>query len=187
MPETIMTTIRNLFSARSKPGGKLWSQDSEFDEAWKGRISRMASYIDKTGTVADFGCGMMWLEQFLAPGNVYLPIDYIRRDERTLVVDFNNDPFPKISGEVAFLSGSLEYVKDIKGFLRNLMNAGFPEIVISYCTIDKYPDMRARRALNWVSHESIFSILEIFCEQYSLAKIDNSVEANTILVFRRKA
>ncbi len=147
----------------------------------------MAAYIDKTGTVADFGCGMMWLEQFLGEGNTYLPIDYIRRDERTVVADFNNDPFPKVSGEVAFLSGSLEYVKDLKGFIQNLTAADFPQIVISYCTLEKNPDMRARRALNWVSHESIFSVLEMFCDQYCLTKIDNGVEANTIMVFRKKA
>jgi hypothetical protein len=181
-----MTLLRNIFSTRNKSANKLWSQSSEFDEAWKKRISRMASYIDKSGTVVDFGCGMMWLEQFLGSGNVYFPIDYIRRDDRTLVVDFNNDPFPKISGHVAFLSGSLEYVKDMKGFIRNLMAADFRQIVISYCTIEKIPHMRGRLGLNWVSHESVFSLLELFCEQYNLTQFDNSMDTNTIMVFRKK-
>jgi hypothetical protein len=129
---------------------------------------------------------MMWLEQFLGSGNVYFPIDYIRRDERTVVIDFNHDPLPELTGEIAFLSGSLEYIKDFKGFVRKLMGIGFQQIVISYCTLEQVPHMRSRLALNWASHESIFSVLEVFCEQYSLVQIDNTLDKNTIMVFRKR-
>ena len=55
----------------------LWSSPIEFDEKWKRRISTMASYITKPCPVADFGCGMMWLETCLPPNCTYIPLDYV--------------------------------------------------------------------------------------------------------------
>ena len=42
-----------------------WNRAEEFDVAWKARIAAMARRIDGPGRVADFGCGLMWLEQVL--------------------------------------------------------------------------------------------------------------------------
>ena len=181
-----MPLFRKTLFHRNKTGAeKLWSSKHEFDERWKERIATMASYISIPGAVADFGCGMMWLEHMLGPNNSYLPIDYISRDNRTQVIDFNAAPLPRIEAEVAFLSGSLEYVLDVKNFVRQLIQMGFKQIILSYCTIEMVPQRGARRQLNWVSHESIFTLLSLFCPPYSLINIDRTHGANTIFVFRR--
>ncbi|MDQ6632932.1 MAG: hypothetical protein M3Y82_14450 [Verrucomicrobiota bacterium] len=165
---------------------KLWSCDSEFDAVWKKRIAIMASYLELPGAVADFGCGLMWLEQFLPPQNSYLPIDYIQRDTRTFVLDFNRDSLENIKAEVAVLSGVLEYIQDAGEFIRKLKDRNFKRIILSYCTLEKHGNMEARKALNWVSHESIFRLLALFLDHYYLAAI-NDVNNNTILVFDRKS
>lgn len=164
---------------------QLWASSLEFDESWKKRISVMASYIDSPGVVADFGCGLMWLEQFLKPENNYIPIDYIRRDERTIVVDLNKEPIPKTNANIAFLSGVLEYIKEPVQFVNQLTNIGFSQIILSYCTIEKFNELTKRNQLNWKSHESIFDLLYLFTSRYYLTKIDD-INNNTILVFRKK-
>lgn len=164
---------------------KLWSKTEEFDATWKTRIALMASYIDVPGTVADFGCGMMWLEAYLGEDNYYLPIDYIQRDSRTIILDLNHDSIPSLNAEIAFLSGILEYIEDLNHFLQQLIECEFQKILISYCTIESFNSIKRRKKLNWVSHESIFIILSIFCQKYTLVHID-CISNNTVLIFNRK-
>jgi hypothetical protein len=177
--------LKKWLNNKNKERHILWSSESEFDEVWKKRISVMASYINIPGTVADFGCGLMWLEPLLNQENTYLPIDYIARDPRTLVIDFNVDLIPELNAEIAFLSGVLEYVKDVNKFVDQLTNRGFKKIILSYCTYEKFNNINNRTSLNWVSHESIFQILSLFCKNYNLVAIDD-VNNNTIFVFERK-
>ncbi len=146
----------------------------------------MASYIQTPGVVADFGCGMMWLEERLGPQNSYLPIDYIKRDDRTMVLDLNRDSLDAVKADVAFLSGALEYVADLRRFAAALQARRFAQIILSYCTLEKHPDRKTRASLNWVSHESIFSLLGFFLEHYTLTAVDD-VNTNTILVFALKS
>jgi hypothetical protein len=176
---------KSLFRNNTTGSEKLWSSKDEFDERWKERIATMSSYISIPGTVADFGCGLMWLEHMLGPNNTYLPIDYISRDNRTQVIDFNAAPLPRINAEIAFLSGSLEYVVDVKGFVEYLIETGFKQVIVSYCTIELIPQRRTRQQLNWVSHESVFTLLSLFCPPYSLTNLDRTHGANTIFVFKR--
>jgi hypothetical protein len=190
----MLRKFRNLISKdflnpkkpkESQFNDKLWSSNTEFDETWKNRIALMASYIDIPGSVADFGCGMMWLESFLKEDNSYIPIDYIKRDDRTIVLDLNNNSISQINADIAFLSGVLEYVKDPQKFIFELTDIGFKKIIISYCTLEKFGSISARSDINWVSHESIFSLLTMFTVRYTLTAIDD-VNGNTILAFTKK-
>ncbi|MEJ0000266.1 MAG: TylF/MycF/NovP-related O-methyltransferase [Verrucomicrobiota bacterium] len=169
------------FKGRTNNRVPLWSQSSEFDDAWKERIATMASYIRKPCSVMDFGCGQMWLEPLLPPGCTYLPLDYIRRDERTLVVDLNRDPLPAVKADVAFLSGVLEYVEDIEGFAARLTAAGFQKIILSYCLRETIGGLGSRKELNWVCHKTLPELLAIFLPNYDLAAI-RRIKDNTILV-----
>ncbi len=177
--------FKKLITPSEKPTTLLWSQKEEFDARWKKRIEVMASYIDIPGIVADLGCGMMWLEPFLKEGNTYLPIDYIKRDERTVVVDLNKRPLPPLSASVGFLSGVLEYISDLRGFLDYLQESKLDKIILSYCTLENIPDLRMRKSLNWVNNESIYFLLSAFTRQYDLTAIED-VNQNTVMVFNRK-
>ena len=183
-----MLNIKKLIKKNTFPCSKkteLWTSETEFDTAWKKRIELMASYIDIPGKVADFGCGMMWLENFLKSENSYVPIDYIRRDERTIVIDLNVGPISAINAEIAFLSGILEYIEDIPKFISQLTDNNFKLIILSYCTLEKNSDVGVRKSLNWVSHVSLFELLSLFTNKYNLTAIDD-FNINTILVFKKK-
>ena len=182
-----MNLFKRAVAATAPSGGKLWSSEKEFDERWKRRISTMAGFIDAPGPVADLGCGMMWLEQFLRVGNAYVPVDYVRRDDRTRVIDFNTEKLPDLGAKVAFLSGSLEYVREAVEFLKILTGMEFEQIILSYCTTEKFHDMKIRRrALKWTSHLSIYQILTAFTGQYDLTGFVEMESNDTIFAFRRK-
>lgn len=181
--------LKRIFYRTTDPEinrAKPWSMPAEFDETWKRRIEVMAAHLINPAVVADFGCGMMWLENFLRPGQKYLPIDYLRRDERTLVLDLNRDSLQNVRADAAFLSGVLEYVQDVPAFAGKLAALPLKQIVLSYCTTDKHPDIEKRRNLNWTSHESLHTLLPPFLEAFNLGAMDD-VKDNTILVFMRKA
>jgi hypothetical protein len=164
-----------------------WSSSAEFDEAWKRRIELMARYIDGPGRVADFGCGMMWLKPLLPAANSYLGIDCLPRTPETIVLDLNRDSLDGVHADIAFLSGVLEYVEDVPGFVQKLKSRGFRQVILSYCTLEQHPDMPTRLNCNWVSHESIFSLLGAFLPDFQLTGIDDVNHHNTILVFSRNS
>jgi hypothetical protein len=163
---------------------KRWSSLAEFPPAWSVRIERMAKFIDRPGRVADFGCGPMWLERFLRTDNTYVPVDYVRRDERTIVVDLNADRIPPLHAEVAFLSGVLEYVEDVDSVVSQLEAQEFSRLIVSYNTVENVPDMEQRRQLHWVSHLDLATLLQLFDRKFALVEKDTST-TNTILVFDR--
>lgn len=184
-----MSFVKKIFyktPAEKEPGeDKLWSSSSEFSETWKMRIGGMAAYIKKPCAVADFGCGMMWLESLLPQGSTYVPIDFIRRDERTIVLDLNRDPFPDVQADVAFMSGVLEYVEDVPAVAKALATSRFQRLIISYCTTEKFGDLTNRKGLNWVSHHSVFEFLSFFLPAFDLTALGD-VNNNTLFVFDRK-
>ena len=178
--------FKKLWTPSAESTSLLWSRKEEFDTRWKKRIEVMASFIDIPGPVADLGCGMMWLEPLLKKENTYMPIDYIKRDERTVVVDLNKRPLPPLSASVGFLSGVLEYITDLRGFLEYLQDSNLKKVILSYCTLENIPDLRMRKSLNWVNTESIYFLLSAFTPRYNLTAIEDANQ-NTVMVFDRKA
>jgi hypothetical protein len=163
-----------------------WHRTTEFDERWKKRIQQMASYIDSRGPVADFGCGPMWLKEFLPLGNRYIPIDCVQRNSDTIVVDLNKDDCPRTDAEFAFFSGVLEYIADLSGFLQRMASQNYRRIILSYCVTDRQSNHWIRRGLNWVSHASIVDLLQPLLRDYVLTAIDEQ-NKNMIFVLDRRS
>ena len=157
---------------RTRPVDPPFSNPAEFDEAWKARIAHLAAFVDTRGPVMDIGCGMMWLEPLLVRGNHYIPVDYVRRDHRTLLVDLNTQPLPPAEAEFAFMSGVLEYVRDVPRLLRQVMARRFRRILLSYCTLECWWKMPLRRSLNWVSHESLEDLLNVLLTEYTMVALE---------------
>jgi hypothetical protein len=156
----------------------LFARSVEFDESWKIRIAHLAKFIDTSGPVLDIGCGMMWLESQLVRRNEYIPLDYIRRDHRTLVVDLNTQSLPPINAEFAVMSGVLEYLHDVPAILHELIARRYRRILITYCTIECWWKMELRHILNWVSHLSLEDLLVELLPAYrivSMQRIDKQV------------
>ena len=160
----------------------LFSRPGEFDPNWKARIAHLAHFIDTPGPVLDIGCGMMWLEAMLERGNPYIPLDYVRRDDRTLVVDLNNQPLPEVDAEFVYMSGVLEYLHDVPGFLAKLAARRYRRILLTYCTLECWWKMSVRESLNWVSHESLESLMRVLLPAYSLVTVQRVQQHAAVVV-----
>ncbi|MGA2443394.1 MAG: methyltransferase domain-containing protein [Tepidisphaeraceae bacterium] len=171
---------------RPAPVDPPFSNPAEFDEAWKARIAHLAEFVDTSGPVMDIGCGMMWLEPLLVRGNRYIPVDYVRRDHRTLLVDLNAQPLPEVEAEFAFMSGVLEYVHDVPRFLRQVMARRFRRILLSYCTLECWWKMPLRRSLNWVSHESLEDLLNVLLTEYTIVALERFQQHVALVVELRE-
>jgi len=144
---TVMCRWENLYSDRAS--------------GWNHRAAIAAGMLMDCQSVADMGCGHMTLERYLAPATRYLPVDVVRRDERTNVVDFNHAPPPLLATHAAACLGLLEYLHDVEGFLGKL-HTGYPVVVLSYNLANGHILLKQRRAHAWVNDYSVDQMAALF-------------------------
>lgn len=138
-----------------------WNEIEYFNPKWKKRIKDMSIFIEDGDSVLDLGCGEMWLREYLNESNKYFGVDYKERGENTIVCDFNKNEYPNIKADVAFISGCLEYIKDYEWFISKLSQS-HSKIIISYCTLEEYSNIKDREAKAWVNHlkeEELLSLI----------------------------
>jgi hypothetical protein len=161
-----------------------WQQLEYFDESWKTRIVEMARFIAPGESVVDLGCGKMWLKPLLN-NNEYHPVDYKQRDEGTVVANFSKHEYPAIDADVAFVSGTLEYVADTEWFVQQV-SAHARRCIVSYCTTECYPDPKVRDRKAWKSHLSRSALVELFARNgMGLDAESAAVAQNPIFVFSK--
>jgi hypothetical protein len=163
---------------------RSWQELEYFDESWKKRIEVMASFIAPGESVIDLGCGKMWLKPLLK-NNTYWPVDYCRRDESTVLANFNRHQYPDIRADVAFLSGTLEYIEDYEWFVRQVSSRA-SRCIVSYCTTESYPDLKLRIRKAWKSHLSRSTLIRLFAKNGMHIDAEcTAVAENPIFVFSR--
>ena len=163
-------------------GKRTWQEIEHFDPSWSLRIKEMAKHIREGESVLDLGCGKMWLRQFL-PNNVYYPVDYTDRGSGSIVCDFNQKQFPQNSADVAFVSGTLEYIIDAQWFV-SCIGQKCSRCIISYCLLEDYPDLDFRRERAWVNDFSRDDIIRMFsAEGFQLASEGYAIPKNRIFYF----
>lgn len=150
---------------------------------WEARVAALARWIAVDGPVTDLGCGRMTLERHLSSTTLYYPVDFVRRDDRTRVLDLNGE-LPALPGKVAVLSGVLEYLHRVEPLLTALGEAN--QILFSYCVREQFPWRITRVARGWVNHWTQREIVERFENRgFLLQRIDTSGK-NTLFDLRRR-
>lgn len=144
---------------------------------WDRRVRMMAEMIsEKSERIMDLGCGQMALKNYLRDGVNYHPVDYCRRNEDTIVCDFNKHEFPDILVDTVFASGILEHVEDYAWFITRMCKAASREIILSYvCTEEGENETVRSRIQNgyridWVNSLSMDTIVELFKNNNFLLK-----------------
>ena len=133
---------------------RRWSNSANLEAAWNERARLAGDFIPSGATVLDLGCGAMALEGYLPFGCQYLPCDVVRRDPRTVLCDFNEQPIPPAPGATHITClGVLEYLRDVPAFLRQLRTFQKP-VVLSYCPTE-FTAHLDRKGLGWVNHLSL--------------------------------
>ncbi len=165
-------------------GKRTWRDVEHFDQSWTRRIKEMAKYIKDGESVLDLGCGQMWLRQFLKK-NDYYPVDYADRGEGTIICDFNKGEFPKVRSDVAFLSGTIEYITNVEWFV-GCISARCKSCIVSYCLIEDNPNLDLRRKRAWVNDFSRDDIVRIFYRAgFKLASESSAIPANHIFFLEK--
>ena len=172
--------VAKFVGYRSK---KQWKDIEYFNPQWKERISQMSQFIDSGESVTDLGCGQMWLKEDLDKTSKYIPVDYISRGEGTIICDFNNKEYPKIRSDIAFSSGCLEYIKDYDWFISQISDY-HDKCILSYCTVESFPNVDERRQKTWVNDLSDVDIIELFKKNGFELK-EKIPQLNTIFVFEK--
>lgn len=160
-----------------------WRQIEYFNTEWKNRIRIMSQYIGKGDSVVDLGCGQKWLKEFLTPENRYTGVDYRKRNDETIICDFNSHEYPNLSADVYFISGCLEYVEDYDDFIDNAVNL-CRRCIISYCCIEDFPDKSLRRRRAWVNDLAREQLIKAFEQKgMRLTCEDKTMTNNSIFIF----
>jgi hypothetical protein len=123
---------------------RRWSDPGKLSEQWAERAKLVAEWLPEGAQVGDIGCGRMAVERLLRGGG-YHPLDLVRRDERTAVVDLNTAAIPDAflaRIDHATLLGVIEYLLRPEDLLRRLSTAGIT-LVCSYQLADfSSPEVR---------------------------------------------
>lgn len=162
-----------------------WRDIEYFHDTWKLRIASMAKYIPANSTVIDLGSGKEWLREFLPQNCHYVAVDYLDRGTKNLVCDFNKKEFPNIKGDIAFISGCLEYIENPNWFIEQVSQSN-SKIILSYNTTEMVSNIIERNQLAWKNHLSEKELIELFkVNGLELKNVDRSVTKNVIFIFER--
>lgn len=174
----VNTVQKNWFDVE-----KLRKTNKEF---WQERILKMSSMIDDNAkNILDLGCWECELEEYLPEGIQYYGCDYVKRREDTIVCDLNQYEFPQINFDVSYISGSLEYMKNLGWYFEQICKANL-EVILSYSALEYFPLIEKRKNKSWVNHLTIIEIIEYMKEQgFTLETSDFWGKWTIILKFTR--
>ena len=104
-----------------------YAQDGQHEQwthpVWDRRARMIAGRIPEGATVLDLGCGNMLIERYLPASVRYLPCDVARRDDRTLVHDFDARSFPPDQGETHVVClGVMPYLTHQEALLQHIVD-----------------------------------------------------------------
>jgi hypothetical protein len=108
-----MTMTATIADQNGTSDIERWSDTSRLSIEWDQRAKEVSEWIPAGVRLIDIGCGQMAVEKVVKDCN-YIPVDIVRRDHRTTVVDLNVEPLPPsllMKTDYAVLLGVLEYLK----------------------------------------------------------------------------
>lgn len=161
-----------------------WRKASAFDQAWRSRIEFMASLINDERTVLDLGCGQMWLKEYIEPNKIYISSDMYKRDENTIVCDYNAGEFPDVSADVVVISGVVEYMDHPLELLMHARKIS-PRVLVSYVSVEEQDNLKDRTLLGWRNHLSKDQFIELAGSAGLKVKSVQKIENNIIFELRR--
>lgn len=140
-----------------------WGEIGILHPAYELRVYQMAQMISKEScSVLDLGCGRMSLKKYLCGDIKYIPCDYTKHDEMTIVCDLNRDVFPNVDIDTLFMSGVLEYIVDIESLVKESCRHTKREIICSFVTLECERDIVVRMRNGWVNHLTITQFIDLF-------------------------
>jgi len=137
--------------------------DADAGEQWDLRGAAAAEWLSAASSIADLGCGAMNLEHHLDISQTYVPVDVVRRNDRTLVLDLNKsrdlDRLPE--AQACAILGVLEYVYAADALVSALGRA-YRQVVVSFNVRHAGQTVGERLAHGWVNHFTYADVVHLF-------------------------
>lgn len=170
------------------PDNIMWSDlDDNIDwDLMRFRVEMFSEWItDDIESIVDYGAGKEWLRKYIKPEVKYYPVDYIKRNEHTILCDLNVDSFPEINADVSVCSGVLEFINTAKELLQHVCKHTNKMVIVSYLGVDNFPDIEGRRASAYVSDLSENDIVTVMnANGFELIKKVNDPVNSACQVYR---
>jgi len=137
-------------------------------------------------SVADYGCGRMFIKEFLSDTVTYYPIDYIDRSGNTIICDFNKLEFPSIDSELSLCMGVLMFIEPMEELVDHICSHTQHSVVISYITTESWPDIHIRHKSGMCQNHTEQQIIDMFAERnYGLKSKKYDDTDMTFFLFER--
>jgi len=156
-PEQRRAATRRAIDTRT-PLTRWSTMAASASETWHRRAAAAAEWLRAAPAVVDLGCGGMILEEYLGPGQEYIPVDLVARDHRTIVLDLERDAFPTFAADTCALLGVLAYLFEPLPVLEKI-RCSFACCVVSY---NVNPDVELRLSRGWVNHLDREGLVRLF-------------------------
>ncbi len=174
------------------PQNIIW-RDLEDNINWdlmKPSVELFSKWIDENiKSIVDYGAGQMYLKTFLSKDVKYYPVDYMKRFDDTIVCDLNNGNFPDLKADVAVLNGVLEFLITAEDLIKHVCEKTANMIIISYMTVDKFPNITGRRTSGYLSDLSELKIIQLLDDggfRLDKKESDPLDSTDTIYLFEKK-
>lgn len=114
----------------------MWKDLHKKNQSWPSRAKIIAKYIrpQDSPVVLDLAAGAMAMRGLIPETSKYIPVDIHRRDQDTIICDFNMGEYPltiEPRPTVVIAQGVYEYLLDKRMFIRMLRHHGV-RVVMSY-------------------------------------------------------
>ena len=95
----------------------------------------------------------MWLREFLNENIAYYGMDYVKRNDDTIVCNLNNREFTDMKFDAVLCSGVIEYIheENLSWFFEKIHETA-PVLIVSYNTRDNVPSVYGRKMNFWKNH-----------------------------------
>ncbi len=155
-----------------------------------GRVKDIAEWIPAgVRSVADYGEGKLNLKKYLAPATAYYPIDYIKRSQETIICDFDQDRLPDIKADVSVCTATLIFITHAPELLEHLCTHTLQTIILSYVTLDTFPNVTGRRAsgyMNDFTQQELQAMLSKYGFKLEAIRPDSANKIDTQYLFCKK-
>ncbi len=121
--------LAELEAAKEVGYSKMYEVEGVRDDlanpVWEHRARVISRWIPEGAYVLDMGCGNMLIEKHLKNPAGYIPCDIAKRDERTIVCDFDKFEYPPAQSENMILClGVVNYLQHQKELIEHLCSRG---------------------------------------------------------------
>ncbi len=160
LPETARGQWTELLKIAGTTDVGRWADPEILKEGATERAKYLAKVINPNQSLLDMGAGLMLLKEHMSDPDLYIPVDLLKWDSKTHVMDFNQSQFPTHTATQIVLSSCLEYLHHPETCLSSCKELGETLYLIYDTTLSAPPARRAMGYMNDLTQATLHALLQ---------------------------